>query len=726
MVNEMESYISSNCINNGNYCIEQITGVSSYDVSQIGFAVSRDLSNISALSAASADSCNFYTRLPYEDRNSTCGWIDTFSIKIDEESTTFNYYAGNSLNLKSGTIVNAQTFSFSTYDTYQFDENFSNNHKIYISNTRCGLNDLFRNSGNIILNESNVVSYTTDSYSVNKTDLYESENPYFRITCNSVTYDLPILRTYLNSCTSIEEIYAMAENEFISQNIIPQSFIKNATNRSLYNENGILNVYNTLVLSSIDDNFDWNSLKNLDALSISTNECTLNPVFKISDKIIDSKERLNFNNGIENVKISSRTYSNSTVSFSLTLRNTYIDGNETFNLTDDTQNLSYTCDVAETKLAIPSYNTSDEAYDGNNIVVTEVDALPSLELNPSFVIDGSNYPDLSLNSDFPMSSDVNFIVSSTYYFTVDISKATDVYLTLTSSSFGTYTKIIHLTNYILTMNAIKMDSSKSQTINNVTLYPYMYDHERIYISDSAGSNFGLSDYQIDVSEIQKSNAKTYSSNMSEINDDIYVISSVDNNESVIDIYIPARMNNGKGFNSCNVAVTVILPSSIIEKYEIAENEQSVSYVAYTLPIIIQGIPYKQSSAANDPVLKTSDTRVEYGNSAYTEYYYNNNMNLSSYIFTNSNPLYLVDCSGIIPDSMTDCTFSGISSKMINNLTSASTNITYTSAMSKTSIPIMNNTTNDIYADCNLYDFYQILSGTADILSETLILSAEIA
>jgi hypothetical protein len=47
-------------------------------------------------------------------------------------------------------------------------------------------------------------------------------------------------------------------------------------------------------------------------------------------------------------------------------------------------------------------------------------------------------------------------------------------------------------------------------------------------------------------------------------------------------------------------------------------------------------------------------------------------------------------------------------------------------MSKTSIPIMNNTTNDIYADCNLYDFYQILSGTADILSETLILSAEIA
>ena len=65
-------------------------------------------------------------------------------------------------------------------------------------------------------------------------------------------------------------------------------------------------------------------------------------------------------------------------------------------------------------------------------------------------------------------------------------------------------------------------------------------------------------------------------------------------------------------------------------------------------------------------------------------------------------------------------------EMINNLTSASTNITYTSAMSKTSIPIMNNTTNDIYADCNLYDFYQILSGTADILSETLILSAEIA
>lgn len=159
----------------------------------------------------------------------------------------------------------------------------------------------------------------------------------------------------------------------------------------------------------------------------------------------------------------------------------------------------------------------------------------------------------------------------------------------------------------------------------------------------------------------------------------------------ITVYIPAKCRNGLAIEGFDDSIVIF---EIVEPYR-GPDHKRVSVVGQYLttlpPVIVQGKAEKKTPSAEDPVFPSSADRCDIGAGTIPSYYENSQGYDRDYLFTNSDPVYRVLTSGIVPEAMRDeVQFANVSGYLYDDKTRSSCSVP-TSVLSMTSnvsIPVM--------------------------------------
>lgn len=151
------------------------------------------------------------------------------------------------------------------------------------------------------------------------------------------------------------------------------------------------------------------------------------------------------------------------------------------------------------------------------------------------------------------------------------------------------------------------------------------------------------------------------------------VKNVTDNSWEILIYLPLKSKRGSdtaGFYDSIVSVS---------REDITE-ERSTEYYTSLPPYLVQSIAEKKENLAEDRVFPEQASRTDIGEGTI-EYYYKNSLGYDKdYLFTNSDPMYVVKVRGSVPEPMDEyLQFEDLEAKLVNSDTTMSKELQLTSA-----------------------------------------------
>lgn len=227
-------------------------------------------------------------------------------------------------------------------------------------------------------------------------------------------------------------------------------------------------------------------------------------------------------------------------------------------------------------------------------------------------------------------------------------------------------------------------------IETAKLHRGAYDAAKITYKDNSNIDYSdpknLAGFWIEVRELAGPDMKITRFNMltRKSDDDIdcwnehvyfansFVKNVADNSWEIL-IYIPLKSKRGSDTAGFYDSVVSVSRENITEV-------RSTEYYTALPPYLVQSIAEKRENLAQDKVFPEEASRTDIGEGTI-EYYYKNSLGYDrDYLFTNSDPLYIVKVRGSVPEPLDEyLQIEDLDAKLVNSDTTMSKDLLLTSA-----------------------------------------------
>lgn len=338
----------------------------------------------------------------------------------------------------------------------------------------------------------------------------------------------------------------------------------------------------------------------------------------------------------------------------------------------------------------------------------------------------------SLGSRYPLSQfgEVRFSIRKIFHIETEARVLNDIFVI--NSKFLNYPQNVSVRyNGVASIGSYeKLDNSLTHDIQNVTLYPYMYDATKIRIGytlkggeeiDIANSDISLSINENTIDNKNLDGVSLVSIIDGTLGDWIFsegLIKNVREKCYELNVYIVAKSIENLGFNDSTVSVSFKANDWYEKMFNLKGLDYTITYPTNLPPYLIQGMPFTDQKTTESILDETNDrARVDYYGSPYIENCLDFDKDI---IFTNATPLYKCKASGFMPYGL-GTEFLDVSSYLLDTKTDQRVPIEYTSSYEGlTHFKVLTSSTktwyggisDDYFSNFDLYTYTQNIESSA--------------